>query len=58
MCALGLVVFRHQRHRLLFEQLMLHFVEGPADKDAPEDYDSMRFESEVEKNQVGVGDGD
>jgi hypothetical protein len=24
----------------------------------PEDYDSMRFEREVEKNQVGVGDGD
>ncbi|MGA2421812.1 MAG: hypothetical protein ABSG69_17175, partial [Candidatus Acidiferrum sp.] len=50
--------FLNQKNSLLFERLMLHFVEGGADSDGPEDYDSMRFESEVEKNQVGVGDGD
>ncbi len=49
--------FLNQKNILLFDRLMLHFVEGGADTDGPEDYDSMRFEREMEKNQVGVGDG-
>jgi hypothetical protein len=46
------------KNNLLFDWLMLHFVEGGADTDGPEDCDGLRFEREVEKNQVGVGDGD
>src|SRR5207244_11270915 len=34
-----------------------YFAEGAADRDGPEDYASMEFESEVEDRQVGVGDG-
>jgi site-specific DNA recombinase len=54
----GIDPFLNRQNILLFDRLWLHFAEGGADTDGPEDYDSMRFEREVEKNQVGVGDGD
>jgi hypothetical protein len=40
-----------------FNGLWLHFAEGGQIEQGPEDYDSMRFERELEKNQVGVGGG-
>ena len=40
-----------------FPELKNHFAEGGADTDGPEDYESMKFEREVENGQVGVGDG-
>jgi site-specific DNA recombinase len=49
--------FLNRKNNLLFERLMLHFAEGGADTDGPEDYESMEFEREVENGQVGVGDG-
>ena len=49
--------FLNQKNNLLFERLWLHFAEGGADTDGPEDYDSMKFEREGEIGQVGVGDG-
>ena len=49
--------FLNQKNNLLFERLWLHFAEGGADTDLPEDYESMKFEREVELGQVGVGDG-
>jgi hypothetical protein len=45
-------------NRHIFEQLMPHFVEGGADTDGPEHYQSMKLEREVENGEVGVGDGD
>jgi hypothetical protein len=54
----GIDPFLNQKNIFLFDRMMLHFVEGGADTDGPEDYDSMRFEREVEESQVGVGDGD
>ncbi len=43
---------------MLYERLRLYFAEGAADRDGPDDYASMEFESNVEDGQVGVGDGD
>jgi hypothetical protein len=53
----GIDPFLNQKNILLFDRMMLHFAEGGADTDGPEDYDSMKFEREVETGQVGVGDG-
>ena len=50
--------FLNQKNSLLHERLRLHFTEGWAHNDPPEDYESMEFERAVELGQVGVGDGD
>jgi site-specific DNA recombinase len=54
----GIDPFLNQKNIFLFDRMMLHFAEGGAHTDLAEDYDSMRFEREVENSQVGVGDGD
>jgi hypothetical protein len=50
--------FLNPKNILLFDRLALHFAERGGHSDLPEDYESMKFEREVEENQVGVGDGD
>jgi site-specific DNA recombinase len=53
----GFDPFLNPKNILLHERLRLHFVEGWADKDVAEDYESMEFERSIEDGQDGVGDG-
>ena len=53
----GVDPFLNQKNVLLFQRLWLYFADGGEDTDLPNDYESMRFEREVELGQVGVGDG-
>src|SRR5579872_2873315 len=47
----GVDPFLNRMNVLLFERLWLHFADGWADREGPEDYDSMRFERELENGQ-------